>query len=130
MLVHEWALAQAVVREIVSLVSGEKKGVVVEVVLGELQSVDEEAFSFALNTLLVEEGIKGVEVKLVREDAAFRCRRCGFEWSLESASLSDEEREAIHFVPEAVHSIVRCPKCGSRDYDVVRGRGVKVRIRE
>lgn len=127
---HEWALAQAVVREIASLVSGEGKGVVVEVVLGELQSVDEEAFSLALNTLLEEEGVRGVEVKLVREEAVFKCRRCGFEWSLENAGLSDEEREAIHFVPEAVHSIIRCPKCGSRDYDVVRGRGVKVRIRE
>jgi hydrogenase nickel incorporation protein HypA/HybF len=39
-------------------------------------------------------------------------------------SLDEEAREAIHFLPEAAHAYIRCPKCGSPDFEILSGRGV------
>ena len=36
----------------------------------------------------------------------------------------EDVREAIHFVPEIAHTYIKCPKCGSPDFEVVQGRGV------
>ena len=124
---HEWALANAVVKSIAELSRKGFRGRV-DVVLGELQSIDEDVFSFALKTLMEEEGLEGISYRLVREKARFKCRRCGGEWSLEQLEITSEDKEAIHFLPEAVHAIVKCPYCGSRDYEVTSGRGVYLRV--
>ncbi len=124
---HEWALAEGVVRYLSNVV-GEGKLKSVKIGLGELQSVDEEVFRFALTELMRAEGYELSEVSLsfVRRPARLQCRKCGYSWSLSEVSLSDDEREAIHFVPEVIHAYVACPKCGSRDFEVVEGRGVEI----
>jgi hydrogenase nickel incorporation protein HypA/HybF len=123
-LVHEWALAEAVVKTVEELVTSNKYVRHIEVVLGELQAVDEGVFETALRELLeIHYGFK-----ITREEAVFKCMVCGYEWSLKDWSIGEEFREAIHFVPEVVHSYYSCPKCGSRDFEIVRGRGVKVRV--
>jgi hydrogenase nickel incorporation protein HypA/HybF len=131
-LVHEWALAEAVVKTVEELVTSNKDVRHIEVVLGELQAVDEGVFETALRELLEElrreKGINVEEFKITREEAVFKCMVCGYEWSLKDWSIGEEFREAIHFVPEVVHSYYSCPKCGSRDFEIVRGRGVKVRV--
>ncbi len=124
-MVHEWALAEAVA-EYVKGVAGEGC-VKIVVSLGELQAVDEEVFRFALNEILKELGLRIKELIIEREECVLRCRRCGHTWRLSDLSLDEGVREAIHFVPEVVHSYVKCPKCGSRDFEVIRGRGVWVR---
>ena len=129
---HEWALAEAVVKTVEELLSSGVQARYVEVVLGELQSVDEEVFKLALEELLsslrAEKGV-GVEgFRVTREKAVFQCRVCSHRWSLDEWELADEFREAVHFVPEVVHSHYSCPRCGSRDFEVVQGRGVRVRV--
>jgi hydrogenase nickel incorporation protein HypA/HybF len=129
---HEWALAEAVAKAVEELAAESGRVGCVEVVLGELQGVDEEVFRFALEELLgsLREG-RGVSVECVRvtrEEAVFRCRACGHEWRLGEWGLGEEFREAVHFVPEVVHSYYSCPRCGSRDFEIVRGRGVEVRV--
>jgi hydrogenase nickel incorporation protein HypA/HybF len=49
---HEWALAEAVVKAVEELVAESGRVECVEVVFGELQSLDEEVFRFALEELL------------------------------------------------------------------------------
>jgi hydrogenase nickel incorporation protein HypA/HybF len=124
---HEWALAEGVARYLCSVAGGGKLKSV-KIGLGELQSIDEEVFRFALAELLRVEGCELSEdsVVFVRKPAAFQCRKCGYSWTLNEVGLNDEEREAIHFIPEVVHAYVSCPACGSRDFDVVGGRGVEV----
>ncbi len=121
---HEWALAEAVLeylygelgcRRVDRLVLG----------LGELQAIDRDVFAFALENLAEQRGGLG-SLELVEVKARFRCRRCGYEWSLEEGGLGEEEREAIHFVPEAVHAYLSCPRCGSHDFEVVEGRGLVI----
>ena len=33
----------------------------------------------------------------------------------------------IHFAPDKVYEMLRCPRCGSRDIDVVEGMDVKLK---
>lgn len=126
---HEWALAESVaatVEEELAL----HRGSVVEAVnlrFGELQNIDREIFETGLATLL--ESVPGLEgrVHIEVEPARFRCGGCGTEWGLEvDSGLSEEQREAVHFLPEAVQAFMHCPKCGGVDYRVTAGRGVSI----
>jgi hypothetical protein len=40
----------------------------------------------------------------------------GFEWSISLSDMSEDVREAIYFVPEAIYAYYKCPRCGSVDY--------------
>jgi len=122
---HEWALAEAIVRYCESKCGNLRVSRVV-VRLGTLQAIDREVLRFALSAILESEGVKDVEIVLEDEEAVFRCRKCGFSWRYSDLELDEATREAIHFLPEAVHAFVKCPKCGSRDFEVVKGRGVEV----
>lgn len=125
---HEWALADGIVRT--ALDYAEKEGgasriVAIRVVLGgELQDVNAEIVEFAMRELLkgtIGEG--GADVIFEDEEAVFRCRDCGHEWKLKDVRENFDERikEDIHFIPEVVHAFLACPKCGSRDFEVVQG---------
>ena len=48
------------------------------------------------------------------------------EWLFGEAikGLSEEQSEAIHFIPEVAHVYIRCPECESPDFEFVKGRGV------
>lgn len=126
---HEWALAESVA----ATVEGElalHQGAVVEAInlrFGELQNIDREIFETGLATLL--ESVPGLaeRVRIEVDPARFRCGRCGREWGLEDDSgLTDEQREAVHFLPEAVQAFMHCPQCGGVDYRVTGGRGVSI----
>lgn len=131
---HEWALAEAIAKfiEYRALENRVNKLDYVEIVLGELQRIDEESFLYAFNELLSilknEKNIEVLRYQLVREKAEFSCNRCGFVWSLDTSTISADELEMIHFIPEAVHSIVSCPRCGSHDFEITRGRSLSVRL--
>ncbi len=123
-MVHEWALAEAIADYVFKTAPFAKR-VRVTVRLGELQAADEEVLEFALREIMKSEGVE-CEVILKREDCVLKCRKCGYEWLLKDVGFEEEVREAIHFVPEVVHSYLKCPKCGSRDFEVIKGRGVWV----
>ena len=127
---HEWALAEAVVMSVVEFARSRGASRVKRVVvsLGELQAIDKEILRFALGELKGSAPIPIDEFVLEEEEAVFRCRACGFEWRLRDVGeLGEEVREYIHFVPEVVHTYLRCPRCGSPDFEVVRGRGVRIK---
>ena len=113
------------VKEVVENRGGSRvKSLVVK--LGALQSIDREVLEFALREISRNENISIEELKFVVEQPLLRCRRCGHEWELDISSIPQDVAEAIHFVPEVVHSFFKCPRCGSRDFAVVRGRGLSV----
>jgi hydrogenase nickel incorporation protein HypA/HybF len=126
---HEWALADAVIEATASALAGRDPACLraVNVLVGELQAIDREIFDFALATMLAEKPFRGARYNLETEPASFLCAACGKEWSLEeTAGLTVETREAVHFLPEAAHAFVRCPSCGSPDFRVQKGRGVSI----
>jgi hydrogenase nickel incorporation protein HypA/HybF len=126
---HEWALAEAVVAAVEKTrrENGGRAVLSVSLRLGELQSVDREAFRAGLDAALG--GLPyGPEIfRFLDEAAAFRCRACGRLWPLaESPGIGREEREAIHFLPESAYAYLRCPGCGSPDFELAAGRGVSI----
>jgi hydrogenase nickel incorporation protein HypA/HybF len=126
--VHEWALAEAVVLTLSQYLREVGLSSVSRVVvsLGELQAVDREVFEFALRELASLYGVEVGRFEVVDEEASFECRSCGFRWRLRDLNLPDEVRESIHFLPEAAYAYVRCPRCGSADFALLSGRGVRL----
>jgi hydrogenase nickel incorporation protein HypA/HybF len=127
---HESVIALGIVREIDKHVKSSGPPARIRVVLGELQNVDEVVLGEYMKMYLEEQGLSEVDYVFEWEKAHFRCSACGYEWSLDELGLTDSERESIHFLPEAVYAIIKCPKCGSRVYDVLSGRGVRIVIEE
>lgn len=123
-MVHEWALAESIVNYLVD--QGLRRIRVLRLRLGLLQGVDKEILLFSLREVASMQGVEIGEVAVEDEEPVLKCNTCGYTWSMPASALSDEEREAVHFVPEAIHAFTRCPRCGSRDFTVVKGRGVSL----
>jgi hydrogenase nickel incorporation protein HypA/HybF len=125
---HEWALADAVVASLLEALGGRPSRALrhAEVLLGELQAVDFEIFRFGLDTLLEQHGLDPGVVSMTVQPAEMVCRACSRRWTLEEPAVDSDQREAIHFLPEAAHSFLRCPSCGSADFSVEKGRGVSI----
>ena len=122
---HEWALAEGVISTATKFARENNLTKVTEVVvmIGELQQVEHDVLEFAfeqLKTPLFEEA----KFVLKSQEAKFKCRNCGNEWTFQSQGMTEKVSEAIHFVPEMAHVYIKCPKCGSPDFEVSQGRGV------
>jgi hydrogenase nickel incorporation protein HypA/HybF len=127
---HEWALAESVVETVKHHLEGRDSPILRSVTLlfGELQNIDRDIFEEGLKNLLIGEAFSSEVFHVEQERAVFRCNRCESQWGLEDRSdLQEDEKEAIHFVPEAAHAYMRCPGCSSPDFRVEKGRGVLVK---
>ncbi|WP_455382336.1 hydrogenase nickel incorporation protein HypA [Salinispira pacifica] len=124
---HEWALAESVVASITTELK-DRKGAslrAVNLLFGELQNIDRAIFEEALAEMLadVPHGEDSVHIRI--DPARFTCNVCAHEWGLdEVGGLTEEQREAIHFLPEAAHAFLHCPSCNSSDCQVTQGRGI------
>jgi len=126
---HEWALAESVIYSVMkqSRDKGLKDVDYVLVKLGELQQMDEEVFRFALKELKREKGI-AMEIRMEREKSMFECRSCGHKWESAQKTLEKSEAEFVHFIPEVIRSYFKCPKCGSPDFKILKGRGISIEL--
>lgn len=122
---HEWALAEAVIGSVQRFAKNEGFSTIDEVTIrvGELQNVDIEIFEFAISQLrlpMLEDTVFRVEV----QSTQLRCRVCTEQWNPHSNALAEDIAESVHFVPEVAHAYMKCPHCGSPDFEVLSGRGV------
>ena len=91
--------------------------------VGELQQVEPPILRFALKQL--SEGIfKDAKFRILKAKSTLKCRVCGNTWQYNPKKLDKATSEAIHFVPEVAHTYIKCPKCGSPDFEIASGRGV------
>ncbi len=125
---HEWALAEAVIAKAIQEATRDKfvKITEIKVKLGELQHIERKLFEEALQEILLkaEPVVKEAHIELEIAKALFACRSCEHQWELADTDLSQEESEAIHFLPEMAMVYLRCPQCQSPDFEVVSGRGL------
>ena len=129
---HEWALAESILNTAVEAAEKEKLKRIKEIVvgIGELQQVEQDIFEFAIDAIINDQGgkLKNVKIKIKSEKSNFICNNCEHHWSFDDLkkSINENESESIHFIPEValVHS--RCPKCGSPDFEITKGRGVSI----
>ena len=125
LLMHEWALAEAVIKTAAEIAEKEglKQVTEVTVKIGELQQVERPIFRFAL-AQLKPSNMKKAKFRISTAKTTLKCRVCGNTWKYDKKKVDKETAEAIHFVPEAAHSYIKCPKCGSPDFQIAEGRGV------
>ena len=123
---HEWALAEAVISTVSQLAEKEGLNEVTEVKLkvGELQQIELDVLKFALSQLKTSKLLKNARFDIETVKAELKCRVCGYEWIFRKGKIDEDVAEAIHFIPEMAHTYIKCPKCGSPDFEIVRGRGV------
>lgn len=127
---HEWAVAESIV--LATLKEAERVGMKsiskVKIKVGELHRMEKDILSFAIISLFREHGyeIKEDGVLISEEETEYRCKNCGISWKYKEVlgNLEEDEREFIHFIPEVSASFMRCPSCGSFDFDFERGRGI------
>ena len=122
---HEWALAEAVITAAQQIAEKEKLREVREVTvkIGELQQVEEDILRFALSQLKPA-SFKNAAFSIERSKTKLKCRVCGNTWLFSKNKLEEDTAEAIHFVPEVAHAYIKCPKCGSPDFEIAEGRGI------
>ena len=122
---HEWALAEAILASAKEIAEKEKLKEVTEVTIkvGELQQVEPSILRFALSQMK-SEIFRNAKFHILKAKSTLKCRVCGTTWQFNLKKIDKNTAEAIHFVPEAVHSYVKCPDCGSPDFEIVSGRGV------
>lgn len=128
---HEYALADAVVKT--ALRAAADAGIArvdrIVVSVGELQQIEADLFEFSLAEVLPRSDPRLADAEFVveHEPARFRCRACGRSFGRGAEPAGPEAAEAIHLVPELAHAFVRCPDCGSPDFEIAAGRGVTLR---
>jgi hydrogenase nickel incorporation protein HypA/HybF len=122
---HEWALAEAILNSAKEIAEKEQLKQVTEVSIrvGELQQVEPPILRFALEQLK-NELFKKAKFHILKAKSTLKCRVCGTEWQFSLKALDTATAEAIHFVPEVAHSYIKCPKCGSPDFEIASGRGI------
>ncbi len=122
---HEWALAEAILATATEIAKKEKLKQVTEVTVrvGELQQVEREILRFAL-TQMKPEGFTNTKFRFLKAKTELKCRVCGTTWQFKKEKLDKATMEAIHFVPEVAHTYIKCPKCGSPDFEIISGRGI------
>ena len=122
---HEWALAEAVISTVSQIAEKEglKEVTEVEIKVGELQQIELDILEFALSQLKTLK-LKNVKFHMKTVKAELKCRVCGHKWIFRKEKMNEEIAEAIHFVPEIAHTYIKCPKCGSPDFEILKGRGI------
>lgn len=122
---HEWALAEAVITAAQQIAEKEKLREIREVTvkIGELQQVEEDILRFALSQLKPA-SFKNAVFSIERSKTTLKCRFCGNTWLFSKNKLDENTAEAIHFIPEVAHAYIKCPKCGSPDFEIAEGRGI------
>ena len=129
---HEWALAEAIVRTVAQQAAqqGIRRVLRVQVQIGQMQQIRPETLERLVREVVAQEypQVSGADFRFRIVPTRLSCRRCGHRWPLAEAleALDPDAREAIHFLPELAHSYLRCPECGSPDFQMEEGRGVTI----
>jgi len=129
---HEWALAESILSAALEEAQKGKLKVIneISVELGELQQIEQDIFEFALQEILQTQPkiLKNAKVTIKNVPSTLTCTSCEHKWTFNSmkSTISEDESEAIHFIPETFFVHTRCPKCGSPDFKITSGRGVTI----
>lgn len=127
---HEWALSDSVVNSARKLLTENKYKTItkITVVLGQVQNIAPRAFTEIFDEIKKQyPGMEHTELVLETEDALFKCNKCGAEFPLFRDNLQHEVSESIHFVPETAAIFLSCPSCGSKDFAILKGRGLYIK---
>lgn len=139
---HELSIAQSIIDYAVSEADKNNARVVSEirVDVGELMQVDTKALRELIKLLMTGPKLEKCKVSMHVVPASFRCRKCGFSWSMREAKRQlrqtadsllvrepDSKELPLHFLPSLYSSFLHCPKCGSADTVAEGGEDIQIR---
>ncbi|MCD6495898.1 MAG: hydrogenase maturation nickel metallochaperone HypA [Candidatus Aenigmarchaeota archaeon] len=116
---HDITVAQSVAEEIIEKLRGKRpKSITVEMDVGALRFHDTTQVGFWLKELLRKEFGKKLRVssKIGVLEAKIRCE-CGYEGPVEDIQT---DHELMH---QGIYTM-KCPKCGSEDYELAQGNEI------
>ena len=120
---HEWSIVEGIIETIKNRVKENTNILEINIVIGELKGVDKDIILYALKELSKGSGLENVKFKMKIEKAKFKCRKCGSEWELEENEAKNKHDE-IHEIghnPNLIHTLTKCPKCQTSDFEVLKG---------
>jgi len=129
---HEWALAESILVAALEAAEKEKLKTICEIKIGigELQQIEQDIFEFALKEIIksYKDKLEKVKIDIETVKSTLQCKSCEHAWKFSDMKkkLSEDEEESIHFIPEVAFVHMRCPKCGSPDFEITKGRGVSI----
>ncbi|MCD6348302.1 MAG: hydrogenase nickel incorporation protein HypA [Candidatus Korarchaeota archaeon] len=137
---HEWTLAEAIVESLNSLINQDdaRKVLEVEILYGEMMELESDILNYAIEELARGTALEGAKFSLKEEKALFRCNACGATWDFETAHKmlshefgileepSGEKESPLHFIPDLAQALLKCPQCGSRDFETISGKGIRI----
>ncbi|BDB98788.1 hydrogenase/urease maturation nickel metallochaperone HypA [Saccharolobus caldissimus] len=135
---HEGSLAYSTATALIEYAKEHniKRATKVEIGIGELTMIDEEIYKNWLIEMLKGSPYDSAEIRLVKEPVRFKCNICNYSWSLDEVKEKVIENickeivdcdTPIHYLPEIAQAYVTCPKCNSRDFEIISGEGIIIR---
>jgi len=129
---HETSIALSIlaaVEDAFRETPGAKRVTRIKLQVGLLSLVDPEALRFALQVVSRDTPAEGAEVEIEMVKPRFRCLRCGHEWEPSDDDIkriTDDPQLStlVHINPDVLVSYLTCPRCGSNNVEIIRGKGV------
>jgi len=131
---HEISIAiniLAMIEEEFMKIPNAKKIKKIKLKVGALSLIDISALRFALTVASKETPAEGATIEIEPELPRFRCKRCNYEWGMDDADLKSlVGRHGIatilHMYPDVIVNFFSCPRCGSNNIEILKGRGILV----
>ncbi len=138
---HEWSIAEGIIDSVLSFASEKNVKEIKEIMVavGEISQLDIGIIDEAIKLLSKGTVLENTVIHYKVEPAVFTCRKCGSEWSFTSmkeqlenevdVKIKDtggEEDLPLHYLPGLIYIYMQCPSCGSRDFEIKSGFGVKI----
>ena len=90
--------------------------------IGELTLIDNVALKSAFEAYSAGSPVEGAELEIEVVPSKFKCKKCGHEWTFREAFPQLEVNiPVIHMYPHMVAEILKCPKCGSSEIEILQG---------
>ena len=94
----------------------------VKVKVGELSLVDPIALKNSFEAYALGSPLQGATLEVEVVPSKFRCKRCGHEWSFKELYPSLKTNLPIlHLYPHLLSEILKCPRCGSPEVEILEG---------
>ncbi len=140
---HEWSVTQSIVEAVTRFAEekGLKRITRVEIEVNELSQLETDIMEEAFRILAQGTPAQDAELIILKSPVHFVCKNCGYRWDLKEAlryiqeatsghSIVDEEGTSdppLHYLPMLVYSFLKCPKCGSRDFELENPFSVRIK---
>ncbi len=116
---HEFSISSEIVKTVLDAAEKKrgKKVLSIQLEIGELTFLNLEQITFLIHELFKGTVAEGVKVKVKTVKASIRCEACGYK----GREISDQKVLSHHYVS------LSCPKCGSFEIKVEKGRECNLR---